>query len=136
MQYRNAIEKPNNIFDCEINHPDFGWIPFTCNPLDKGANFDVKKLYETIKQDKKYIAYKEPSNKEKIQQNIFKLRAIRNNVFQSILDPIIINPLRWDELDEDKKEELKKYRQEWLDITTQKEINFENIVLPKPPDWL
>lgn len=29
MDYRNA--QPNSVggFDCEVNHPDFGWIPFT-----------------------------------------------------------------------------------------------------------
>lgn len=22
------------MIDCEIEHPEFGWIPFTCNPND------------------------------------------------------------------------------------------------------
>lgn len=34
--------------DIEINHPTYGWIPFTLDPDDQGAQFDTKALFEHI----------------------------------------------------------------------------------------
>lgn len=34
IEYRNVVALENGTFDCEINHPDFGWIPFTADPND------------------------------------------------------------------------------------------------------
>jgi hypothetical protein len=34
MEFRNARFNKFGTIDCEINEPDFGWIPFTANPDD------------------------------------------------------------------------------------------------------
>ena len=34
MAYRNAIFTKTGLIDCEINHPVYGWIPFTASPDD------------------------------------------------------------------------------------------------------
>ena len=34
MEIRNAIYNAFGSIDCEINHPTFGWIPFTASPDD------------------------------------------------------------------------------------------------------
>lgn len=34
MEYRNAAYNSQGTIDCEIEHPNFGWIPFTANPND------------------------------------------------------------------------------------------------------
>ena len=34
MEFRNAIYNRHGTIDCEINHPNFGWIPFTASPDD------------------------------------------------------------------------------------------------------
>jgi hypothetical protein len=34
MAIRNPIFTADNRIDCEIEHPDFGWIPFTADPND------------------------------------------------------------------------------------------------------
>jgi hypothetical protein len=34
MEYRNAKYNAVGTVDCEINHPRYGWIPFTANPND------------------------------------------------------------------------------------------------------
>ena len=34
IEYRNVTDNPDGTFDCEINHPDFGWIPFTASNDD------------------------------------------------------------------------------------------------------
>lgn len=50
-EYRNARRVQNDQIDCEINHPDYGWIPFTANPADTGAHFDVAILYSQMADD-------------------------------------------------------------------------------------
>lgn len=34
MEYRSAHYNANGTIDCELNHPLFGWIPFTANEND------------------------------------------------------------------------------------------------------
>ena len=34
MNYRNPRYNENGTIDCEIDHPHFGWIPFTADPND------------------------------------------------------------------------------------------------------
>ena len=34
MKYRNPTFNENGTIDVEIEHPDFGWIPFTASPDD------------------------------------------------------------------------------------------------------
>jgi len=34
MEYRNPIFTASGAIDCEINHPAYGWIPFTADPND------------------------------------------------------------------------------------------------------
>lgn len=45
MDIRNPRYNDDATIDCEINHPDFGWIPFTASPDDIEAHgreiFDI-----------------------------------------------------------------------------------------------
>lgn len=34
IAFRNVVALPDGRFDCEIEHPQFGWIPFTADPND------------------------------------------------------------------------------------------------------
>lgn len=34
MEYRNAKYNKHGTIDCEVNHPQFGWVPFTCSKDD------------------------------------------------------------------------------------------------------
>jgi hypothetical protein len=34
MEYRNPVFNSFGTIDCEIEHPEFGWIPFTADPND------------------------------------------------------------------------------------------------------
>lgn len=34
VQFRNVVALADGRFDCEIEHPIFGWIPFTADPND------------------------------------------------------------------------------------------------------
>lgn len=48
MQFRNPIFTATGAIDCEINHPVYGWIPFTAVAGDTGAQFDVDALLAKI----------------------------------------------------------------------------------------
>ena len=48
LEFRNAKYFVNNWIDCEINHPVYGWIPFTINPEDDGSKFDVAAFYKEV----------------------------------------------------------------------------------------
>lgn len=37
MEFRNALFSGPSMVDCEIDHPNFGWIPFTASPDDTEA---------------------------------------------------------------------------------------------------
>ena len=41
MEWRNPVFNHYGGIDCEINHPSFGWIPFTAASGDSGGSFDV-----------------------------------------------------------------------------------------------
>ena len=47
IEYRNPTYNENGTIDVEINHPDFGWIPFTasaddCEPHGRQIFEDLK----------------------------------------------------------------------------------------------
>lgn len=61
MDWRNAAFNSAGSIDCEINHPSFGWIPFTVDPSDTGANFDVAALDADIRAHGNIPAYVAPT---------------------------------------------------------------------------
>ena len=51
MQFKNAkyINSDHNMIDCEINHPDLGWTPFTCpQEQDHGTSVDTSALFSEM----------------------------------------------------------------------------------------
>ena len=57
MEYRNPKGTAGAAIDCEINHPTYGWIPFTCDPQDNGAEFDVAALHAQLSADHNLAPY-------------------------------------------------------------------------------
>ncbi len=49
MEYRNPAFTADGRIDVEINHPVYGWIPFTADAADTGAAFDVASLDAEIR---------------------------------------------------------------------------------------
>lgn len=60
MQWRNARFTASGLVDCEIDHPRHGWIPFTVDPADTGAPFDVAALDAEIRAAGTIAAYVPP----------------------------------------------------------------------------
>jgi hypothetical protein len=41
MEIRNPVYNAFGTIDCEINHSDYGWIPFTASPDDRPDIYDA-----------------------------------------------------------------------------------------------
>ena len=133
MNYRNAQRLANGRIDCEIEHPDHGWIPFTCNPTDTGALFDTAALHATMDADPETAAYVPPSQAELDAAAAEAVRAERDAKLASEVDPIVSNPLRWADLSADKQAEWAAYRRALLDITAQAGFP-HSVVWPTKPE--
>ena len=133
MNYRNAKHISAGRIDCEIEHPVYGWIPFTCDPEDTGAVFDVAALYAVMISDKKTAAYVPPSQAELDAEQAALVRDTRNGILTSTVDPIVSNPLRWAEMSAAKKTAWAAYRRALLDVPQQN--GFPNAVIwPTAPE--
>ena len=51
MQFRNAQSLGDGRFDCEIEHPVHGWIPYTLDPADTDKTVDNASLRAAIGTD-------------------------------------------------------------------------------------
>lgn len=58
--YRNPVFTASGRIDCEIDHPAYGWIPFTVAADDAGAEFDVAALDAAIRAAGGIAAYTPP----------------------------------------------------------------------------
>lgn len=64
MKYRNAKRLADGRIDCEIDHPAYGWIPFTSAPDDIGAKFDAIALFSEMDADPVTAPYVPPTAAE------------------------------------------------------------------------
>jgi hypothetical protein len=133
MEYKNAKRLGNGWIDCEINHPQYGWIPFTCNPQDKGAAFDVVELYNSMNADPATAAYVPPTAEELAAEKAAEVRGFRDYRLRSEVDPIAGNALRWASLTEEKRQEWAVYRQALLDVPQQEGFPY-SITWPVKPE--
>lgn len=119
MNYRNAKRLANGWIDCEIEHETYGWVPFTCDPSDTGALFDVVALYAAMDADPATAAYVPPTQAELDAAAASDVRSQRNFLLETEVDPLVSNPLRWSELSADQQKGWASYRRALLDITAQ-----------------
>ena len=133
MEYRNARNISNTVIDCEINHPTYGWIPFTCDPTDTGAQFDVVELHIRMKNDPLTVAYVPPTQAQLDEQATTQIRKKRDMLLTRVVDPIVSNPLRWGDLTTEQQQSWTNYRRALLDITDQ--VGFpNNVIWPTKPE--
>jgi len=55
MKYRNPTYNASDTIDCEIDHPEYGWIPFTAEPNDVEEH--GRAIYAQIKADGNIAPY-------------------------------------------------------------------------------
>lgn len=117
MQVRNLQYSVanNSTIDMEIEHPDYGWIPFTANPKDV-EQYGKELFSQAVAGEFGEIAAYIPPSIEFLET---KIRGERNNRLISQVDPIVSNPLRWGDLSQSDKDAITIYRQALLDIPDQ-----------------
>ena len=135
MNYRDAKVLENGWIDCEIEHPVHGWIPFTCDPRDEGAEFDVAALHAEMLADPKTLAYAPPTEADALYEQTLEARVYRNQLLTEIVDPIVTNPLRWADLSQERKDEVAAYRKALLDVTDQAGFPAD-VVWPEVPSFI
>lgn len=132
-EIRNAVSlnAENTMFDVEINHPNYGWIPYTLDPSDTDLTIDNTALLSLIDTD--FAAYVAPTQAELDAEAAAEVRAERDYRLQTEVDPLVTNPLRWAELTEAKQTEWTTYRTDLLNVPQQ--AGFPNtITWPTKPE--
>ena len=118
-QVRNAksLQADNALLDVEINHPNYGWIPYTLNPADTDTTIDNDEVLSLIGTD--FAAYVAPTQAELDAEAAANIRRQRDNILATVVDPIVSNNLRWADLTSDKQTEWSQYRKDLLNVPQQ-----------------
>lgn len=129
--YRNAVytnisatleSNTKKVIDVEIEHDDYGWIPYSCDPSeeDQPANtFSNQELYAALEADSNTTAYTPPTQSELDEELASLVRSKRDRILVSEVDPIVTNPLRWAELSTNNQTAYTNYRTALLGVPQQ-----------------
>jgi hypothetical protein len=129
-EIRNAISlnDTNTEFELEINHPEYGWIPYALNDVDNDDyinNNDIRTLIGTnftaITQEEKDIRLGN------------EIRSNRDEKLTQDVDPVMHRAIVWDSLSSEKQDEWTQYRLDLLNIPQQS--GFPNsVTFPTKPE--
>jgi hypothetical protein len=132
-EYRNAIslKSDNTRMDVEINHPTYGWIPYTLDTSDTDNTVNNTDLLSLIGTD--FTPYVAPTQAELDAETAQEMRWERDRRLVKEVDPIVTNPLRWADLTAEKQTEWSTYRTDLLNVPQQ--AGFPNtITWPTKPE--
>jgi hypothetical protein len=132
MKYRNAkYINDSGWVECEINHPEFGWIPYGLNPADTDMTVNNDDLLAAMAKSGDVAAYVPPTQAELDEALSGQLRMDRDALLSKV-DAIAGNALRWSALDAKVQAAWAVYRQALLDVPQQS--GFPNrVVWPVEP---
>ncbi len=118
-QTRNAqsLNSDNTRMDVEINHPTYGWIPYTLDPSDTDTTVDNEAVMSLIGTN--FTSYVAPTQADLDAETALQVRSDRDYKLLTEVDPLVSNPLRWAELTSDKKTEWSQYRTNLLNLPQQ-----------------
>ena len=118
-EVRNAasLQSDNACMDVEINHPDYGWIPYTLDTSDTDMTINNDEVMALIGTD--FAAYVAPTQAELDADVAANIRRKRDNILATGVDPLVSNPLRWADLTSDKQSQWSQYRTDLLNVPAQ-----------------
>ena len=118
-EYRNAISlrADNSIIDLEINHPEYGWIPYTLDKSDTDNTINNDDLETLIGNN--FTNYTAPTQEEVNTELAADIRGQRDAKLRTEVDPIVGNTLRWNELTSDQQAAWTQYRTDLLNVPQQ-----------------
>jgi hypothetical protein len=131
-EVRNAssLQSDNLRMDVQINHPEYGWIPYTLDPADTDTTIDNDEVMALIGTN--FAAYVAPTQAELDEETAANVRAERDSILATVVDPLVSNPLRWADLSSDKQTEWSQYRTDLLNVPQQSGFP-NNITWPTKP---
>ena len=118
-QVRNAksLQANNARMDVEINHPDYGWTPYTVHPDDTDTTINNDAILALISTD--FVAYVAPTAAEIATALAVTERSKRDDLLRTVVDPIAGNALRWAALTSEQRTAWATYRTSLLDVPAQ-----------------
>ena len=118
-EVRNArsMNEANTMIDVEINHPDYGWIPYLLTDYDTDTTIDNDALMALIGTD--YAAYVPPTQAELDAEAAGGVRGQRDYLLETEVDPIVSNPLRWNGMTTAEQNAWTQYRTDLLNVPQQ-----------------
>ena len=131
-EVRNAqsMNAANTSIDVEINHPDYGWIPYLLTDYDEDTTINNDEVIALIGTD--FAAYVAPTQAELDAATAAQVRGERDNILATVVDPLVSNPLRWADLTSDEQAEWSQYRTDLLAVPQQAGFP-TNITWPQEP---
>ncbi|MGJ8660395.1 MAG: tail fiber assembly protein [Bacteroidota bacterium] len=131
-EVRNArsMNATNTVIDVEINHPDYGWIPYLLTEYDTDTTINNDAVMALI--GNTFAAYVPPTQAELDEAAAQAVRATRDMKIAAEVDPIAGNALRWAALDADTQAAWAAYRQALLDVPAQAGFP-HNVTWPEVP---
>ena len=128
-EIRNAVSlnEDNTQFELEINHPEYGWIPYLLHPDDPDMTIDNSELLTLIGTN-----YTAMPQSEKDAREARVVRRLRNEYLENEVDVIMNNPERWAGLSTSKQNEWKQYRTDLLNVPQQRGVP-HNVTYPTKP---
>ena len=118
-QVRNAesLQSNNLRMNVEINHPEFGWIPYSLDPSDTDMTINNDEVMALIGDN--FTAYVSPTQAELDAEAAIQVRAERDYILSGVIDPLVSNPLRWADMTSEKQSEWSTYRTDLLGVPQQ-----------------
>ena len=117
-QVRNAqsVQADNARMSVEINHPNYGWIPYGLNSSDTDSTINNDEIIALIGTE--FAAYVPPTAEELATAAAAEVRSKRNQLLREV-DVFVGNPLRWAALSSNEQTAWATYRTELLDVPQQ-----------------
>ena len=116
---RNAqsMNATNTMMDVEINHPNYGWIPYLLTDDDPDTTIDNNAVMALIGTN--FAAYVAPTQADLDAEAAASVRSQRDFILLTEVDPLVSNNLRWADLTSDKQTEWSQYRKNLLNVPQQ-----------------
>lgn len=115
-EIRNAVSRNDDDteFDLEINHPEYGWIPYSLTSHDTDNTINNDDLLTLIGTN-----FTTMTQEEKDAELSIFARGDRDILLESEVDPLVTNPLRWAELTTEQQNDWTQYRTDLLNVPQQ-----------------
>ena len=112
-----SMNETNTVIDVEINHPEYGWVPYLLTDYDVDTTVDNDAVMALIGTD--FEAYVPPTQAELDTEAAAQVRYERDNRLVTEVDPIVSNALRWADLTAEQQAAWTQYRSDLLAVPQQ-----------------